>query len=128
MSSNQFLHWDIKTKHIANLLWRINPMKKAPLFWTFFHWKVRLKSAPTLFFARPIKWFQWIWMLIFCNPRGRNFWNFYHMFLSQHTTRSYFLMAMEQMTLVLDWKDTQDFWQIILTFLCWFVWLVREQL
>jgi len=66
-----------------------NESKEAPPFLTFFHTNVSLWSAAAQFFTGQKNGFLWIQMLISCNPCGRNFWNFFHMFSSQYTTRSY---------------------------------------
>jgi len=70
-----------------------NEYKEAPPFWTFFHTNVNLCSAIARFFVGPKKGVLWIQKLISCNPRCGNFWNFFHMFSSQHTTRSYGLIC-----------------------------------
>jgi len=61
--------------------------------WTFFHTNVRLWSVATLFFVGPPKWFLSLQTLIPCNRYGGNFWTFFQMFLSQHTTRPYNYMC-----------------------------------
>jgi len=72
-----------------------NESNEAPQFWTFFHTNVSLWSAIAQFFARPKKRFWSIQKLISCNPCGRNFSIFFHMFSSQHNTRSYSYMCLK---------------------------------
>jgi len=57
-----------------------NESKEALPIWTFFHANVTLWSAATWFLTQPKKAFLSIQTLISCNPHGRNFWNFFHIF------------------------------------------------
>jgi len=92
-----------------------NESKESPPFWTFFDTNVTLWSVSALFFIRFPKGFIWIRKLISCNPRGGNFLIFFHIFSSQHTTRSYSYMCLkmyfsQNLVLLLQMAVFKRFW------------------
>jgi len=76
---------------------------------------VSLWSAAALFFTGPKKQFLSIQMLISCNSHGGNFWNFFHMFSSEHTRISYSYMCpkmffFKKLVLVPKMAVLEHFW------------------
>jgi len=57
-----------------------------------FSYKLTLWSSAARFFVGPKFYFLSLQMLIYCKMHGGNFWNFFHIFSNQHTTRSYSYM------------------------------------
>jgi len=66
-----------------------NNSKELQPFWTVFHTDMTLWSAAARIFAGAKNGTLSLQTLISCNLQGRNFWNFFHIFLDQCTTRSY---------------------------------------
>jgi len=74
--------WFEFSKHIANLLWRMNP-KKLTTNIDNFHTDMTLWSARALYFLGPKKGLLSIQMLTSCNPQLGNFRNSFYIFLNQ---------------------------------------------
>jgi len=78
---------------------------------------VSLWSVVARFFLELKKCFWWIWMLVSYNPHGGIFWNFYHMLLIHHITRSYGYMCQKlccskSLVVVLEMAVLECFWWI----------------
>jgi len=92
-----------------------NEFKELQPFWTFFYTNLSLWSAAAQLFARPKKGLLLIQMLISCNLHGKKFWNLFHIFLNQFTTRSYGYMCpkkffFKNLVLVLKMAVWEWFW------------------
>jgi len=92
-----------------------NESKELQPFSTFFYTNVTLWSAAARFFAGPKKGFLSIQMQISCNLHGEKFWNFFHVFSNQFTTRFYGCMCPKKvffkiLVLVLELAVLEQFW------------------
>jgi len=92
-----------------------NDSKELQPFGTFFYSNVTLWSAAARFFTGPKKGFLSIQMLRSCNLHGEKFWNFFHIFSNQFTTRSYGYMCpkkffFKNLVLVLEKAVLERIW------------------